>query len=641
MHNFQTIVQKTMSFRPITALGCFAYYHYPDMKILFPAICLALFAGFSARVSAALIAYEGYSYPPDTDLSTGANGGSGWAGEWVNADYVGTAVAVGVQTAVAGSLNYVDASGKRLATSGNKALYSGSNESNCQPGRPLSKRRGDDGTSTWLSFLMVRLGDKSGTQGVDSSPSYQRGANFTLWDTTDTTAATAQRLGIGESSGALAGNPDLDTWSMAPRGSGALRRLSTNSVHAVDKIALLVARIDHHGDQTAADDVYLWVNPALGVAPLTNNAVISILSDTNVYDYSFDWVRHFAGNPNTGSGQPAADYHFDELRIGETFADVTPVASPLIAYESFDYAAGSDLTGKNGGTGWTSPWGANSGGTTDPAGAVSGDTAVAGSLNYTDSKGNTLVTSGGHGNYSGTAGTSQPFRDIEMRGEPGSTTWISFVGKRGGETVADPANPYPRGANLAFFEGGTERFAFGNASGSPTNAWSILNGGGAVANLRPSTRPFEQLTFLVVRVDHKDGLDNTYLFINPDLSVEPNISAAAATTLEEFEHAFNRVRPFAGNLDTGNSRPFAEISLDEIRIGTTYQAVTPFTPGGAGQPLKVSISRSANQVELTWTEGTLESAASITGPWSAVQGATVPSYRLTADGTQRYFRLRK
>ena len=106
---------------------------------------------------------------------------------------------------------------------------------------------------------------------------------------------------------------------------GSLRRLSTNSVHAVDKAALLVARIDHIGDETAPDNVHLWVNPLLSVAPLTNNAVISILSDTNVYDFSFDWVRHFAGNPNTGSNQPHAEYHFDELRIGETYADVTPI----------------------------------------------------------------------------------------------------------------------------------------------------------------------------------------------------------------------------------------------------------------------------------------------------------------------------
>jgi len=59
----------------------------------------------------------------------------------------------------------------------------------------------------------------------------------------------------------LTGNPDYDTWSTTPRGSGSLRRLSANSAHAVDKVALLVARIDHKGDETEPDDGHVaWRN---------------------------------------------------------------------------------------------------------------------------------------------------------------------------------------------------------------------------------------------------------------------------------------------------------------------------------------------------------------------------------------------
>ncbi len=227
--------------------------------------------------------------------------------------------------------------------------------------------------------------------------------------------------------------------------------------------------------------------------------------------------------------------------------------SALIAYEGFNYPDGTDLTGQDGGTGWTSAWGANSGGVTDPAGDVVGDTVVAGGLNYTDSKGNKLVTAGGHGLFSGVDGTSQPFRDMAARGETGTTTWISFIGVRQGET-AEGDNPYPRGSNLAFFNDNSERFAIGNASGAPVNAWSILNLGGSLANLRSSERPYQQLSFVVVRVDHKEENDDTYLFLDPVLDVEPNITTAATNTLGEFDHLFNRVRPFAGNLDTGNNR---------------------------------------------------------------------------------------
>jgi hypothetical protein len=279
---------------------------------------------------------------------------------------------------------------------------------------------------------------------------------------------------------------------------------------------------------------------------------------------------------------------------------------------------------------------------TDPAGTVTGDTAVAGSLNYTDSKANKLVTSGGHGVYSGEAGTSQPFRDFAGRGDTGTTTWVSFIGVREGPTTnnaATPDNPYPRGANLAFFDLNSERFAIGNASGAPSNAWSILNLGGTVANLRQSARPYEQLSFVVVRVDHLDVNDNTYLFLNPDLDREPSTNNAAAVTLGEFDHLFNRVRPFAGNTDTANSRPYAQIALDEIRIGKTFASIAPFIPGGGGAPT-ISIRRDANGApEITYT-GTLESATVVSGAYQAVQGATSPYKPTGQQAATQFYRAK-
>lgn len=63
------------------------------------------------------------------------------------------------------------------------------------------------------------------------------------------------------------------------------------------------------------------------------------------------------------------------LTSGELFADV-------IAFDSFAYTAGSDLDGNNGGSGFGNAW---SGG---------GPDVVSPGLEFTDSKGNTLDTSG-------------------------------------------------------------------------------------------------------------------------------------------------------------------------------------------------------------------------------------------------------
>jgi ligand-binding sensor domain-containing protein len=76
------------------------------------------------------------------------------------------------------------------------------------------------------------------------------------------------------------------------------------------------------------------------------------------------------------------------------------------------------------------------------------------------------------------------------------------------------------------------------------------------------------------------------------------------------------------------------------RVGETFASVTPFTPGSGGTPT-LSISRSGNQVEISWSAGTLESATSATGPWSVVAGAVSPSYKVTPDEMQRYFRARR
>ena len=67
---------------------------------------------------------------------------------------------------------------------------------------------------------------------------------------------------------------------------------------------------------------------------------------------------------------------------------------------------------------------------------------------------------------------------------------------------------------------------------------------------------------------------------------------------------------------------------------------TPFG-GEPSKPTVVSISRSGAQLEISWPEGTLESAPAINGPWMTVQGAASPAYKLSPAGSQMFFRVRK
>src|SRR5262245_4471834 len=91
------------------------------------------------------------------------------------------------------------------------------------------------------------------------------------------------------------------------------------------------------------------------------------------------------------------------------FATSSDAWAVLLAYEGFDYAAGN-IVGQNGGTGWAGAW--------DVGDASSGLTVTqTGSLGYTDTLGNTLVTTGGKllNSSIGSATASQEGRTLNFR----------------------------------------------------------------------------------------------------------------------------------------------------------------------------------------------------------------------------------
>lgn len=73
------------------------------------------------------------------------------------------------------------------------------------------------------------------------------------------------------------------------------------------------------------------------------------------------------------------------------------------------------------------------------------------------------------------------------------------------------------------------------------------------------------------------------------------------------------------------------------------QLVTPTglnVIGEAGGPGGfTSVARNGNNLVLTWSSGTLESADAVTGPWTAVPGASSPA-TIPITGTVKFYRLR-
>ena len=251
-------------------------------------------------------------------------------------------------------------------------------------------------------------------------------------------------------------------------------------------------------------------------------------------------------------------------------AIVPRASAALLAYEGFDYTAGSSLVGQAGGIGFAAAWGASGGAATIQTPG----------MNY-----DSLVT-GGNGLFvSGASGTVSIFRDLSFtRGTEGTTTWISMMhirtGAQGGTFGPGGTPSYLRPVNLAFFEAGSERFAVGEgtrnqAGNMDDDVFGYLVGGSVGnANTRWTTAPIDQSNFALVRIDHGVGdVDTAYMWMNPALGSEPSILSADITTTGDFD--FNRIRPFAGNPSAESGNIGAEGLIDEIRIGETFTDVTP------------------------------------------------------------------
>ncbi|MCA9260221.1 MAG: PEP-CTERM sorting domain-containing protein [Planctomycetales bacterium] len=266
-----------------------------------------------------------------------------------------------------------------------------------------------------------------------------------------------------------------------------------------------------------------------------------------------------------------------------------PVQAELLVYEPFNYDAGSDVFGQNGGLGFSEAWrGHDNNDANVPAGSF---TVVSGSLAHPTQAGD-LPTMGNSALLTGEFGTLQPARSFASSiGTDGGTTWISYIGQRLGP-AQDPAttapnNPYPRGVNVSFFDAEhasrAERTGIGNSSNAADNEWSIIPEGSG--GLREgSGSPFTDLQWAVMRIDHVGDSstgDDYYLWLSPDPTVEPDVGSAAVTILSGDANSVDAtgldfLRPFIGNESSG--RPYGVLAMDELRVGTTFADMSAVVP---------------------------------------------------------------
>lgn len=235
-------------------------------------------------------------------LLGGLNGGSGWNGAWtggasttISTAGMGYAKEASVLLASGGKLQCAGGSGSRLIATGagSPAHAAGLVDA--------SGRIGADGTSVWVAFLGQCI-----TSGADFSIDFTRpGAPFPLPQTGVISLGAPRQ------------------WRFWPHANLA-------GIPATDKV-LLVWRIDF--TTTANDSCSLWINPTPGTLPSDASRDYHV----SAWDWSFDRLSF--------SGGSATTLHFDELRVGTSYADVAPIdpSPPAVPGEPFPAPVASDV----------------------------------------------------------------------------------------------------------------------------------------------------------------------------------------------------------------------------------------------------------------------------------------------------------
>lgn len=240
-----------------------------------PLLIIAGLAFGASIASANLITYDGFAYPVG-DL-TGATGGSGWTLAWEGAN------PVVVRTP---GLGYTDIIGNVLTTAGSALNTSDGSGVTTISSREVTDRNAE----TWISMLL---------QPQNTSTTFV-GVSFYQNDLVQTSARFAV-----ENSG-----KDL---RLVRRGGGTVTTGAFSTTIGTTAMAV-IHLVPGGGSGATPDLIEVYFNPRLDVQPTSPNATVQING------LQFDRVRIAGSNANS--------ILVDELRIGETYADVLPFTPP-------------------------------------------------------------------------------------------------------------------------------------------------------------------------------------------------------------------------------------------------------------------------------------------------------------------------
>jgi hypothetical protein len=242
-----------------------------------------------SQSSAQLIAYEGLDYEVGAGGLYGADGGTGWSAAWTGWTSNSAFNAIN-----SGSMSYSGSNNVPLITTGNSAkIISGATTAPSYSRVLSSPISTADGSTVWISFLAAGTG--GATMGM------------TLLD------GSTQLMILGNSQ-------SNNLWGIRQlSGGGAFNSTGvamTDSVGTLGDTFLVVTKITF---QSGADKVEMFINPqALGGSEPTSETSLGYSSQELVNIAGLTQISVSVGTPNQ-------EFDFDEIRIGSSYASVTPI----------------------------------------------------------------------------------------------------------------------------------------------------------------------------------------------------------------------------------------------------------------------------------------------------------------------------
>ena len=272
----------------------------PQVALL--ALCLAA----PVTLPAELFVYEGFDYPIAPDGLAAQNGGIGFNTAWDDVANDGEILAAG--------LSYTDGGGRILQTSGNMARMDGSTVGTSVNFRGIDASQYAGANVLYFSFLGQKIPSGLGT------PLDSRAVNLAIF------SGTSERVSVGHGTNTPAGGFNGEyRWGFFTNGNGNNGQVgdTTNAHYSqfnIQSSAFIVLKIELNANGVN-ERMSLYVNPSLDAEPAVPSAIVIDTRDVATVMSDLNRFRPFGGNQNANG---AGILNLDELRVGSTYADVTP-----------------------------------------------------------------------------------------------------------------------------------------------------------------------------------------------------------------------------------------------------------------------------------------------------------------------------